>query len=302
MKPFRTSAAIAALAFAAAPAFSQQQEVSLLTESAVASEEDLEFLTVEEEAAAEFEREMAEAFAMFGDLFVAEPLDAEQQARLPLAQKMTDQVFPEGSFSVVMEQGMAPMMTAMMGAATSDPRTQLAQLTGLAPDDLGEVTDENARAALDVLDPQYAARNERVGEILVEMMNDMFAALEPAYRDALSRAFAVRFESDEMEELLVFFDTPVGGKFARESILVQYDPQMMAMMEAMGPAMGEVLPKMLGSIAEMAEDYPDGRIFNELSEAERARISALLGKGEAELEALAPEREADEDELREAVT
>ncbi len=302
MKPFRISTAIAALAFAAAPALGQQEDVNLPTESAVASDDDFEFLTVEEEAAAEFEREMTEAFAMFGDLFVAEPLNAEQEARLPLAQKMTDQVFPEGSFALVMEQSMAPMMVAMMEAATSDPRTQLAQLTGMEIDDLGEVSDEDARAALDVLDPQYAARNERVGEIMVEMMNDMFAALEPAYREALSRAFAVRFESGEMEELLVFFDTPVGGKFARESILVQYDPQMMAMMEAMGPAMGEVLPKLLRSIAEMAEEFPNGRFFTELSEVERARISILLGKGEAELEALAPEREDETDEVDEAVT
>ena len=107
--------------------------------------------------------------------------------------------------------------------------------------------------------------------------------------------FSVRFEGSEMEELLVFFETPVGGKFAKESFLVQYDPQMMSMMEAMGPAMGEVFPKMMEQIAQMAEDFPDGRTFPELSAAERQRLSELLGKGESELEALAPEPEVEAD-------
>ena len=281
-----------ALALSAAPALAQDGDV--------ASEEVFEFQTAEEEAAEEFEREMTEAFAIFGELFEADPLTEEQEARLPLAKRMTDKVFPTGSFKVIMEESMEPMMNAMMGAVTEDPRTELSNLSGVPIDQLYELDDETAQAALDVLDPQYGARNDRMNEIVIGMIGDMFDALEPAYREALSRAFAVRFEAGEMEELLVFFETPVGGKFAKESFLVQYDPQMMGMMEAMGPAMGEIFPSMLEQIGQMAEDFPAGRTFPDLSAAERERLATLLGKGEAELEALAPEPE-EEAETEEGV-
>lgn len=282
------TAAASGLALAlSSPALAQEESAS--------EEEVFEFQTVEEEAAEEFEREMTEAFSIFGEMFEAEPLTEEQEARLPLAKQMVDKVFPVGSFALVMDQSMEPMMTAMMGAFTGDPRTELASLSGVPVEDLNELDDDTAQAALDILDPQYAGRNERINSIVIDMMGDLFAAIEPSYREALARAFAVRFEGGEIEELLVFFETPVGGKFARESFLVQYDPQMMGMMEAMGPAMGEVFPKMLEQIAQMAEDFPEGRTFPELSAAERQRLSELLGKGESELEALAPEPEVETD-------
>ncbi|QFT76196.1 hypothetical protein [Erythrobacter sp. THAF29] len=296
MKRIFTAAASGLALALSAPALSQEEDVNLGEDGQVGGEEVFEFQTVEEEAAEEFEREMTEAFSIFGEMFEAEPLTEEQEARLPLANKMVDKVFPEGSFAVVMDQSMKPMMTAMMGAVTGDPRTELASLSGVPVEDLYELDDEAAQAALDILDPQYAGRNDRINQIVIDMMGDLFAAIEPSYREALARAFSIRFEGSEIEELLVFFETPVGGKFARESFLVQYDPQMMGMMEAMGPAMGEVFRKMMEQIAQMAEDFPEGRKFPELSAAERRRLSELLGKGESELEALAPEPEAEEEE------
>lgn len=301
MKRIFTAAASGLALALSAPAFSQEEDVNLGEDGQVGGEEVFEFQTVEEEAAAKFEREMTEAFGVFGEIFEAEPLTEEQEARLPLAQRMVDKVFPEGSFAVVMDQSMEPMMTAMMGAVTGDPRTELASLSGVPTEDLHELDDETAQAALDILDPQYAGRNERINRIVLDMMGDLFAAIEPAYREALARAFSIRFVEGEMEELLVFFDTPVGGKFAKESFLVQYDPQMMSIMEAMGPAMGEVFPKMLEQITQMAEDFPVARTFTELSSAERERLSELLGKGEAELEALAPQPELDAAEEEEGI-
>ncbi len=135
--------------------------------------------------------------------------------------------------------------------------------------------------------------------MVVTMMGDLFDAIEPAYREGLSRAYATRFEAGEMEELIGFFKTPVGGKFASQSLLVQYDPQMMAMMEQIGPAMGEVMPGMLDEVTEIAAAYPDGRTFGDLGATEKARAARLLGRSEAELEALQPaeEPEAELDEM-----
>ena len=116
----------------------------------------------------------------------------------------------------------------------------------------------------------------------------MFDALEPSYREAYARALATRFDEAEMRELLAFFGTPTGGRFARQSLLIHYDPQMLGVMEQMGPAMVELLPSMIENVAALEAEFAAVRRFGELSAAERARAARLIGKGEAELDALQP--------------
>lgn len=242
----------------------------------------------EAEAMAAFEREMTESFAIFSDLFEVEALTADQEARLPLAGKMAVEIMPEGTFATVMEQSMGPMMGAIMGAVTADPRIRLAEVSGVDARDLAALEDEAAQEALDIYDPNFSERTERMTGIIVDMMGRLFDAIEPSYREALARALATRFEEREMREVLAFFATPTGAKFARESLLVQYDPQMLGVMEQMGPAMVEIMPSMIDSIAALEAEVESERRFGELSAAERARAARLIGKAEAELDALQP--------------
>ena len=276
---------LASLALATTPALADEQSDDDVEVEA------LEFPTYEEEMTDAFRKELADSFSIFGEMFAADPLTPEQESRLPLATRMTDKVFPEGSFAIIMEESMAPMMTMMMSAVAGDSRGELGRLTGIDAAELEEIDDEAVEEALSVFDPQFAARNDRIGEITIAMMGDMFDSIEPSYREALARAFTTRFDEGEMTELLTFFETPVGDKFARQSFLVQYDPHMMTMVEAIGPAMADVVPTMLDELIEMEADFPEGRIYPELGATERERVAQLLGKGEAELEALAPERE-----------
>lgn len=287
----RTRVSIAlALALSAAPLAAQDvggEEVDLAEEGETGDSAATAW-DAEAEAMAAFEREMTESFAMFSDLFAVEPLTPDQQARLPLAGKMAIEIMPEGTFGAVMEQSMGPMMGAIMGAVTADPRIRLAEVSGVDARDLAALEDEAAQEALDIYDPNFSERTERMTGIIVDMMGRLFDAIEPSYRDALARALATRFEEAEMRELLAFFDTPTGAKFARESLLVQYDPQMLGVMEQMGPAMVEIMPSMIESIAALEAEVESERRFGELSAAERARAARLIGKAEAELDALQP--------------
>lgn len=304
-------ASAAALAAFSVPAQAQDEEaVAELSADDEASadadfsdleDDDFTFDTIEEALGETFEQELTDAFSVFGEMFAADLLTPEQEALLPLAKRMTEKVFPEGSFAVIMEESMAPMMTAIMSAGEGDARTELAALTGIEQEELEALDDAVVDEALGVLDPHLQARGDRLGEIVVSMIGELFDAIEPAYREAIARAFTTRFSGDEMEELLVFFESPIGAKFAQQSFLIQYDPHMMSMMESMGPAMAEIFPKMMTDVLEMTMEFPEGRVYSELSAAERARLSQLLGKGEAELEALAPEREELDDEEVEGV-
>lgn len=282
-------AAPTALAFALVPASAQAQDDE-------EAEEVFEFQTEDEVEIEAAQQELNDAFAVFGELFKAEPLTEDQEARLPLAKKMSAAVMPEGTMGEMMQQTIEPVMSAMMMMATGETRTELAKLTGIAEEELAELSDEDAQAALDVLDPLQKERTNEIGNIVLNMISNMFDAMEPAYSEAIARVFAIRFDEAEMEQLLVFFDTPLGGKFALESFRLQYDPQMLGVMEAMGPAMGEIIPEMMEEMAAFEADYPKGRRFPELSEAEKEQVSGLLDKGVSELEALAPEPASDEEE------
>lgn len=253
--------------------------------------EEFVVLTEEEEQLAGFETAMKDAFGLLGELFRVDPLTAAQEARLPLAETMASIVMPEGSFGVAMHQSIEPMMTIILAEATGDPRSRLAEISGVGTAELEALSDESAQEALDIFDPHHAARNQQMMGLTTRMIGELLAAIEPSYRAAMAHSFAVRFEDAEMRELLGFLATPTGGKFARESFLVQYDPRMIGAMEAMGPAFVEIMPAMIDEIAALEAELGSSRRFGELSKPERERAARLIGKSVRELDMLAPEPE-----------
>ncbi|QUL37450.1 DUF2059 domain-containing protein [Erythrobacter sp. JK5] len=290
---------IAAMALIAAPAVAAAQDHTGISAAAEAAEPDqphgetFVFKTEEEQEIAAFEREMAEAFAIFGEILPAEPLTAEQEALLPLATQMSAAIVPEGALVEATEQTMAPMMQIMMAEEVSDARTRLAEVTGVESDELYLLEDAATQSALSVFDPNFAERTEKTNAILLSTITRLLAALEPAYREGLARALTLRFDKAEMSELLAFFATPVGEKFARESFLVHHDPQMLGVMEQMAPAMVEILPSLMEEFEAIEADIENVRTFSELSQAERAEVARLLEKPESELDALAPQADTE---------
>jgi hypothetical protein len=280
---------LAALALAAPPLAAQDHGAAEKTAGADNRKEEFQFLTEEEEAQKQIEQELAAAFSVFGELFKADPLTPEQEALLPLATQMAGHVMPEGSFRTAMDGVLEPMMNAMMGDPENSPRVRLAEISGVEADDLERLSDEDAQEALDIFDPQFAARTKRTTAAFAGLMGKLMVAIEPSYREGLGRAFARRFDEAEMRELLTFFATPLGAKFAAQSFLVQYDPQIMGFMDAMGPAAAKLVPEMTEEFEAIEAEFGGSRDFSELSAAERTRAARLIGKSERELDALVPE-------------
>jgi hypothetical protein len=289
------AASLAALALAAPPLAAQEHDAAEKVAGTDNRKEEFQFLTEEEEAQKELEQELAEAFSMFGELFKAEPLTPQQEALLPLATQMAGHVMPDGSFGTAMDGVLEPMMEAMMGDPENSPRVRLAQISGVAAEDLERLSDEDAQEALDIFDPQFAARTRRTTAAFTGLMGKLMVAIEPAYREGLARAFTRRFDEAEMRELLTFFATPLGAKFAAQSFLVQYDPQIMGFMDAMGPAAAKLVPEMTEEFAAIEAELGDSRDFSQLSAAERSRAARLIGKSERELDALVPEATAEDE-------
>ncbi|MEO0871685.1 MAG: hypothetical protein AAFY19_06945 [Pseudomonadota bacterium] len=226
---------------------------------------------------AEVQQELDALGGMFGDIFgTADPLTPEQEARVPAAQSVVLKLFPEGTYAKMMNETLAPMMDGIMGNIVGTPAIALMELTGLPPSALSNVDEAKLTEAVALLDPNAAERNAEIGRVTLEMVSGIVAKIEPSYRAGLTRAYAVRFTEAELVDLDAYFATPVGRKYAGESFLIFADPQVMASMNEMMPMMMETMPTMMGEIGALAEKYPKGRTFSQLSAEEQDQLAALL--------------------------
>lgn len=219
---------------------------------------------------------------LFGDAFKAEPLSADQEARLPQATLISSRTFPEGTFAKMMNDTMKPMIEGIMGGTLSGVTDYpIEQISGLAGDQMlnpfDSADDEKLAEVTAIIDPAYQERNRATMEVALRMVSEMMSQIEPAYRDGLAKAYAKRFTIDELAEVNRFFETPVGSRYAAESLAVTYDPQVMAAMNEMMPAMFELLPTMMAEMAALEEKYPAAMKFFELDAAQQKRLSDLLG-------------------------
>jgi len=249
--------------------------------SAPAMAQDIVMGEIEGEVAiddAETEGAMDEAavLAMMSGLFQAEPLTAEQEARLPAATAIVATMMPEGFYGEIMRDMMEKTMRPMM-AMFSEPDFILASRLTLDEAALAELSDAEKQELLTMLDPAWDQRADTMVNAIVANMGGAFAAVEPPVRAGLAKAYAVRFDEAQLADISTFFATPTGGEFARQSMALFADPQVMgATMEAM--------PEMIGSFTEMEtameaalESLPAERDYADLSLAQRARMADLLG-------------------------
>ncbi len=249
-------------------------------------------LAQEQDSAAdtELQQELDAMGALFGDMFgSADPLTSEQEARVPAAQAVVLQLFPEGTYAKMMDETLAPMMDSLMGTIAGSPAIQLMALTGLAPSELTLVDEANLAQAGELLDPNASVRNAEIASVTMSLISDVVVKIEPSYRAGLARAYAVRFSEEELTDLNAYFATPVGQKYASESFLIFADPQVMASMNEMMPAVMKAMPDMMGNVGQIAEKYPKGRSFSDLNAEEQDTLAALLGVSLEDLAAREPE-------------
>lgn len=226
----------------------------------------------------------AEAFAAMAAMFQAEPLDAEQQARLPLAQTIVDKIIPEGSLGEMMGSMFDRILAPIMQMASQAPRGELAQQLAIEPGELA-LGDEEIIEAADILDPVRLERNQRIASVMPTLMGRLMDAMEPPMRKAMAEAYAVSFNDRELADIDAFFSTESGISYARKSFAMASDPRIIA-------ASMESLPAIVGSIGQLetemaaaVADLPERRTFADLSAEERARLAELLGWSIEELEA-----------------
>lgn len=258
-------------------------------------------LSAQDDGAPNGETQNAAILDALGSMFgKAEPLAPDQEARLPTAQLTVGKIFPEGTYAKMMRETMRPMMDGMMGSMLQMPAVELAKLTGLSSDELGDGDEEKISQAIQIMDPAYEERSKAMLEASFAMAGDLMNRIEPSYRAGLAKAYAIRFSEDDLLALNEFFSTPVGAHYASESMLIYADPQVMAAMNEMFPALMEMMPQMLGNMEQATSQLPKARTFSELSDMEEGKLAMILGVSREELLANEPSAEAPDETAEDA--
>ena len=226
--------------------------------------------------------DLDEFAGMMAGLFQTEPLTEEQNARLPAAQAVVGEMMPDGFYGEMMA-GMMDKMLRPMLTMFSQPEFVLgARLTVDA--EAIEALEEAEQAELTaMLDPAYQARGDAMVAVLTSRMGGMFTAMEGPMREGLSKAYAVRFDDAQLADIAAFFATPTGGEYARESMALFADPQVMqASMQAL-PAMMSGFGDIESAMREAMTALPAERGYGDLTEAQRERMAELLDVDPAQL-------------------
>jgi len=245
-----------------------------------------------EQSDADALREMEALTAAFGDIFASEPLTPEQEARLPLAEAVVARIFPPGTYARMMDEMMAPMTDSILGSMAQLPLAQIAAIAGIEQSQIAAMDEAKLGEVMAIVDPVHERRSAIASEVMLEMMGEMAERVEPAYRKGLTRAYAVRFEPADLAEIDRFFRTPVGSRYAAESMLIYADPQVMSAINEIMPAVLEMLPTTMERMQQRMADLPEPREISDLSDEELRQLSDLLGVPAEELRAGAVEEEA----------
>lgn len=215
-------------------------------------------------------------FAALAQAFPAEPLTAEQEARLPQARAIIEKIVPPGSIQDVMGTMFDNLFKPLMTATSAPTSEDAAELLGLDAAEL-HLGEGQAAEIVRIIDPAHEERAARTAAAMPEAMNRMMTAAEPVMRQALSEIYAVYFDEPELTDIGAFFDTPSGIAYARKSMSMASDPRYLGAMMRSMPDMMAGMREMEGALAAAIADLPMAKGYADLTAEERVRLAELTG-------------------------
>jgi hypothetical protein len=181
---------------------------------------------------------------------VAEAVDPQ---RLAAATAVVEYLWPLGTFERIVRGPMDQMMSSMFDMRLSDIAP------GLEEDGKKSrpaEADMSLREMMAKGDPHFDERMKITNRVMMEEMVPMMGRMEPAVRTGLSRAYARKFTVEQLEEMRRFFATPAGGAFARESMLLSIDPEIMTAMAGFIPEMMKEMPRIGEKLQQATAHLP----------------------------------------------
>jgi hypothetical protein len=222
-------------------------------------------------------KEMDAMMSIFGKLFDTSNLPEPEPARLKLATVTASKLLPDGAYAKIMDDMMKQMLTPLFNLMPGLSNSEISSTTGAPEDVVASLNDEQKAAVTQIIDPYHKQRGEQTMGVIMPLINEAMAIIEPAMRTGLSRAYARKFTAAELTAINGFFTTPTGNAFARESFALQADPEVL---QATFKALPTIFTSMIGDKAKFEAKFaelPKKRTLADLSNAEMQELAKQLG-------------------------
>jgi len=191
----------------------------------------------------------------------AEPIEPLDPARLALAVRTVDFVWPSGTYARMMDGAINKMMDSMISSVFDMRMKDLDGAEGGAVEEALDEIDPKAsnttmREMIAKQDPHFEERMRITNRVMMAEMIPIMTRLEPTVREGLSRAFARKFSVAQLADMNRFFATPSGGAYARDSMLIYLDPEVLSGIGAMVPDLIKEMPAIIQKVGAATAHLP----------------------------------------------
>jgi hypothetical protein len=237
------------------------------------------------------------ALAAIAGLFLATPAVAQDPtpatqpapdpARLAAAKVTVDYIFPAGTYAKMFGGSFSQLMDQSMNSVTAMPMADLMRSTGLSQDRLAKLGKGTLADVMEIMDPAFKQRQKATMDAMMPVLSNMMASLEPSMREGLAAAYARYFTLDQLSDMNRFFATPSGTAYARNSMVLMMDPEVVSRTAKDMPKMIQGLMAQMPAIEKKVEavtaDLPKPKEYKDLTPEQRTKLAGLLGVDEKDL-------------------
>lgn len=203
---------------------------------------------------------------------------ADDAARLATARAVVLKIFPEGTYARIMNGSMAQMVEGMSGSVGDMQLRQIVGMSGASEGDIAKLGKGTLKEMMAVVDPAFEERTRRMSRVMFAEMGQIMSGFEPEVREGLSRAYAHHFTPAQLTELDTFFATPTGTAFARDSMVIFMEPEVMEVMQSVTPRLMKQMPGIMEKVRQATADLPPMRTAKDLTPEQRKRLEQLIGQ------------------------
>ncbi len=228
------------------------------------------------EAKAKMQKEMDEVIALVEKMFDTKSLPPIDPARLAIAEQTTAALIPAGSIEKMLDTMYGRMFRTLMGEFSGQSDLMLSIKTGVESEQIAALDEATKAQIADLFDPHREEREEQIERVVMPLIREALADMEPPMRAGLAKAYARKFTGAQLADVNAFLATPTGQLYASEWMALQADPEVMvAVVKAVPP----LLTKFMDRAPEIEKDFkklPKEKQLADLGDKELAKLAKLM--------------------------
>jgi hypothetical protein len=191
----------------------------------------------------------------------AQTAAAIDPARLKQAEFTAKLLFPDGTYARMMDGMIDKMVEGIMGPMMDlKPSDFAGMINGK-----GEVDDAKLDAALKTQtigemaekeDPHFRERMKIMMKVIYTEMTPVLTEIEPTLRSGIAKSLARRYTLAQLTDFKTFFSTPSGAAYARDSMVMYTDPEVIEASMTAVPKILEIMPGIMKKVEAATAHLP----------------------------------------------